>query len=319
MNPTFDSAKAEAERKRVQGSIFYIREVPALQFISKKLCILVTEINTDSPLKNFLEVSEQPNITLMDVYSHFTSERPNSIIRLIWRNTEFSRQNGKMCLVRNYFNSLETTASSRELKGYKSYSNGKGYNLGWNKEENKLHTSAVERLAVDYDRNIVQHKVDSFQKRCNGLAVKFSLPVENLQLSASTTKVLKAEYIRFVGDLVQFTEQTLKDAEISDACISEIKDALAALDLGLKIPEPVCASLANDPTIETKSVNELELSVRSANVLQNAGISTIGELIRLSEPDLLKMQNTGRKSVNEIKDVLEELGLQLRDLGGVSP
>lgn len=152
MNPTFDSAKAEAEKKRVQGSVFYIREVPALQFISKKLCIFITEINTDSPLKNFLEVSEQPNITLMDVYSHFTSERPNSIIRLIWRNTEFSRQNGKMCLVRNNFNSLETIASSRELKGYKSYSNGKGYYLGWNKEENKLHTSSVERLAADYDR-----------------------------------------------------------------------------------------------------------------------------------------------------------------------
>jgi len=60
-----------------------------------------------------------------------------------------------------------------------------------------------------------------------------------------------------------------------------------------------------------KSVEEFELSVRSANCLQNANISYIGELVQKTEADLLKTKNFGRKSLKEIKDKLNELNLQL--------
>jgi DNA-directed RNA polymerase subunit alpha len=60
-----------------------------------------------------------------------------------------------------------------------------------------------------------------------------------------------------------------------------------------------------------KSVDELELSVRSANCLQNANIRTIGELVQRTEAEMLKTKNFGRKSLNEIKDVLQSMGLQL--------
>ncbi|MEI8354480.1 MAG: DNA-directed RNA polymerase subunit alpha [Deltaproteobacteria bacterium] len=60
-----------------------------------------------------------------------------------------------------------------------------------------------------------------------------------------------------------------------------------------------------------RSVDELELSVRSANCLKNAGIKLIGELVSRSEAEMLKTQNFGRKSLNEIKDVLSEMGLTL--------
>jgi DNA-directed RNA polymerase subunit alpha len=60
-----------------------------------------------------------------------------------------------------------------------------------------------------------------------------------------------------------------------------------------------------------KSVEEFELSVRSANCLQNANIQFIGELVQKTESDLLKTKNFGRKSLKEIKDKLSELGLQL--------
>ncbi len=60
-----------------------------------------------------------------------------------------------------------------------------------------------------------------------------------------------------------------------------------------------------------KSVEEFELSVRSANCLQNANISYIGELVQKTEADLLKTKNFGRKSLKEIKDKLSELGLNL--------
>ncbi len=60
-----------------------------------------------------------------------------------------------------------------------------------------------------------------------------------------------------------------------------------------------------------RSVDELELSVRSANCLKNAGIKLIGELVSRSEPEMLKTQNFGRKSLNEIKDILVDMGLTL--------
>ncbi len=59
------------------------------------------------------------------------------------------------------------------------------------------------------------------------------------------------------------------------------------------------------------SVNEIELSVRAANCLNNANITTVGELAMKSEQEMLKYRNFGKKSLNEIKDKLEALGLSL--------
>jgi len=60
-----------------------------------------------------------------------------------------------------------------------------------------------------------------------------------------------------------------------------------------------------------KSVDELELSVRSANCLQNANIRYIGELVQRTESEMLKTKNFGRKSLKEIKEILAEMGLSL--------
>jgi len=59
------------------------------------------------------------------------------------------------------------------------------------------------------------------------------------------------------------------------------------------------------------SVNEIELSVRAANCLNNANITSVGELAQKSESDMLKYRNFGKKSLNEIKNKLQELGLTL--------
>jgi len=58
-----------------------------------------------------------------------------------------------------------------------------------------------------------------------------------------------------------------------------------------------------------RSVEELELSVRSYNCLKNADIKTIGELVQKSEGEMLKTKNFGRKSLNEIKEILSDMGL----------
>jgi DNA-directed RNA polymerase subunit alpha len=60
-----------------------------------------------------------------------------------------------------------------------------------------------------------------------------------------------------------------------------------------------------------RSVNELELSVRAANCLKNANIKTIADLVQRSEAEMLKTKNFGRKSLNEIKEILSEMGLSL--------
>jgi DNA-directed RNA polymerase subunit alpha len=60
-----------------------------------------------------------------------------------------------------------------------------------------------------------------------------------------------------------------------------------------------------------RPVSELELSVRSANCLKNANITYIGELVQKTEAEMLKTKNFGRKSLNEIKSILEEMGLSL--------
>jgi DNA-directed RNA polymerase subunit alpha len=60
-----------------------------------------------------------------------------------------------------------------------------------------------------------------------------------------------------------------------------------------------------------KSVDEMELSVRSYNCLKNANIRTIGELVQKTESEMLKTKNFGRKSLNEIKEILANMGLSL--------
>ncbi len=60
-----------------------------------------------------------------------------------------------------------------------------------------------------------------------------------------------------------------------------------------------------------RRIDELELSVRSSNCLENADIKYIGELVRRSEQEMLRTKNFGRKSLNEIKEILSEMGLNL--------
>ena len=73
--------------------------------------------------------------------------------------------------------------------------------------------------------------------------------------------------------------------------------------------EPARAGVSNEHL--DKSVEELELSVRSYNCLKNANIRTIRELVGKTETEMLKTKNFGRKSLNEIKEILQSMGLSL--------
>ncbi|RVP96429.1 DNA-directed RNA polymerase subunit alpha C-terminal domain-containing protein, partial [Sinorhizobium meliloti] len=74
--------------------------------------------------------------------------------------------------------------------------------------------------------------------------------------------------------------------------------------------EEAVTELAFNPAL-LKKVDELELSVRSANCLKNDNIVYIGDLIQKTEAEMLRTPNFGRKSLNEIKEVLASMGLHL--------
>jgi DNA-directed RNA polymerase subunit alpha len=84
-----------------------------------------------------------------------------------------------------------------------------------------------------------------------------------------------------------------------------VEDEGAADEGGIEIERDALAEHLN------RSVDELELSVRSYNCLKNADIKTIGELIQKTEAEMLKTKNFGRKSLNEIKEILGNMGLSL--------
>ena len=75
--------------------------------------------------------------------------------------------------------------------------------------------------------------------------------------------------------------------------------------------EPAERGMDQMNEVLNRSVEELELSVRSYNCLKNANIQTIGELVQKTEAEMLRTKNFGRKSLNEIKEILASMGLAL--------
>jgi DNA-directed RNA polymerase subunit alpha len=75
------------------------------------------------------------------------------------------------------------------------------------------------------------------------------------------------------------------------------------------VEEPAERAVSQMNEVLNRSVEELELSVRSYNCLKNANIQTIGDLVQKTEAEMLRTKNFGRKSLNEIKEILGSLGL----------
>ena len=140
--------------------------------------------------------------------------------------------------------------------------------------------SPVTRINYDVDNSRVDQKIDydklNFELWTNG-SVK---PTDSLAYAA---KIIKEHMSVFIN----FDESKIKDEPVE-------KDE----------DEPLNENLY-------RSVSELELSVRSINCLQNAKIETIGDLVQKSEQEMLKTKNFGRKSLNEIKVILTDMGLSL--------
>jgi DNA-directed RNA polymerase subunit alpha len=106
-------------------------------------------------------------------------------------------------------------------------------------------------------------------------------------------------------DAVAFSAKILRD-QLNVFLNFEDEDAPVELT---KVTSQASSSPTNDALL--KPVSELELSVRSANCLQNANIKYIYELVSKTEGEMLRTKNFGRKSLNEIKEILTQMGLGL--------
>jgi hypothetical protein len=308
MSPSLDATKKTAEQKRVQGSVFYISEIPALQFISARLSILVTEINSVQPLQYCQEFHDDMVISPKSVYDHFSPAKANSIIRLGWKKSQLKQTTEGLRRISYNLYDMQTLSPSDSFKKYKSFSQGKEHCLGWNEINHNMSQSAVKRMATQIDNFIINKKISEYHSTCDEMFKKITLPIVNLELSDAAFGKISSTGSRFVGDLVQYTEHELSNVVSDKTCVDEIKTVLAEMGLHLKPEKPVIAC-----DYKKRSVDELELSIRTANALKNANILQITQLTELSEEDLLCMQGFNRKSLHELKDVLSDFDLKLAE------
>lgn len=140
-------------------------------------------------------------------------------------------------------------------------------------------------------------------------------PIQKVNFSVSNARVGQmTDYDKLTIEL--WTDGSVKPDDALAFAAKILKDQLTIfINFDEETEEVVEAELEEDRDRINenlyRSVDELELSVRSANCLKNAGIKLIGELVSRTEAEMLKTQNFGRKSLNEIKDVLADMGLTL--------
>lgn len=134
---------------------------------------------------------------------------------------------------------------------------------------------------TDYDKLIMEITTDGSIRPEDALAI--------------ASKIIKEQMNLFIN----FEEDEVREEEVEKESEQERKKLYEKL---------------------SKHVNELELSVRSINCLQNASIRTIGELVQKTENEMLRTKNFGRKSLNELKEILEGMGLTFgMDIRGWTP
>jgi DNA-directed RNA polymerase subunit alpha len=152
------------------------------------------------------------------------------------------------------------------------------------------------------------------------------VPIDTIPIDAVFSPIKRVNYLVGNARVGQRTDYDKLTLEVwTDGTVFP-RDAVAYAAKILKEQSSIFINFDEEPEPEVRepeekeeplnenlyrSVEELELSVRSANCLKNANITYIGELVQRTEQEMLKTKNFGRKSLNEIKEVLGEMGLSL--------
>lgn len=150
-------------------------------------------------------------------------------------------------------------------------------------------------------------------------------PVRKVKYSVEDTRVgQRTDFNRLILEIWTDGRLTPREALIqSSAILKRHLDLFTDEDLyAIEFEEELEVEDQEDKLLKLLSmpINEIELSVRSANCIKSADIQTIGDLVRRSEAEMLKYRNFGKKSLDEIKSILTGLGLSLgMDLPGTDP
>ncbi|HEX8341845.1 MAG TPA: DNA-directed RNA polymerase subunit alpha C-terminal domain-containing protein [Tepidisphaeraceae bacterium] len=183
---------------------------------------------------------------------------------------------------------------------------------------------------------------DEDERSKNNRNITLDIPISDFELSVRSRNCLKKMDIKSLGDLLRVSEQELLSFKnFGETSLNEIKQLLQAKGLRLgqaaemalnsltsgssSMGAATTAGVAAAPRRATggtdfaaevyaKSVNDMELSVRSRKALQRLNIQTLGDLAQRTEEELLGCKNFGHTSLNEIKQILAQNGVGLRKL-----
>jgi DNA-directed RNA polymerase subunit alpha len=152
------------------------------------------------------------------------------------------------------------------------------------------------------------------------------LPIGYIPVDSVHSPIRKVNYTVEAARLGQMTDYDKLTLDVWTNGAVTPQDAIGLAAKLLKDHTAIFINIEEEPELEQvpherpapvynenldRSVEELELSVRSYNCLKNANITTIRELVQKSEQEMLKTKNFGRKSLNEIKEILSAMGLSL--------
>jgi DNA-directed RNA polymerase subunit alpha len=170
-------------------------------------------------------------------------------------------------------------------------------------------------MEVDTGRGFVLSEMQTQAEKPIGvinLDSNFS-PVKRVNFRVENTRVgQRTDYDKLILEI--WTDGSVSPVDSVSYAASILKNHLGIFITKEEEPSEEEAPEVGDEWIRIhellkRSVDELELSVRSSNCLRNAEIKTIGDLVRKTESDMLKFRNFGRKSLKEISDILNSMGL----------
>lgn len=170
-------------------------------------------------------------------------------------------------------------------------------------------------IVVSFGRGFVSADANKEDSDIGFIAIdSLHSPVRRVNYNVSNTRVgQRTDYDALILEV--WTDGSIKPEEAIALSSKILKEQLQVFITFDEFVEPTEeAVVSSQPKLNDnlfRSVDNLELSVRSANCLKNANIRYIGELVTKSEAEMLKTKNFGRKSLNEIKEILLLLGLNL--------
>ncbi|AQQ71959.1 DNA-directed RNA polymerase subunit alpha [Limihaloglobus sulfuriphilus] len=191
---------------------------------------------------------------------------------------------------------------------------------------NKLHPN--HQRAIMYLRDVESSKVMEVDEEREKLKDRrtqiLETPITDFELSVRSRNCLRKMNIFTIGDLMRITEaELLSYKNFGETSLTEIRAMLESKGLrlgmhadgsGEELPEPMELDdeVEYDSDLLSKTVDELELSVRARRAVDRLKIRTLGELVSKTEAELLACKNFGITSLTEIKERLMKFGLNLR-------